>query len=216
MNWAAAPGVFLTGTDTGVGKTYAGCLLLKELQAQGRRVLPFKPVACGDREDIENYHAACEGIIEPSEITPFYYQSPVAPLAASRFEGFQVDRSELLDHAAKLKSQCDFLLTEGAGGWEVPLAEDYGIPDLAADLELPIILVVANRLGALNHTRLTCGSILGRGLPLAGIILNHPVEERDLATVTNRTLLQELLNVPILGEILAGGDCIDWEPEFAP
>lgn len=216
MNWDAAPGVFLTGTDTAVGKTYAGCLLLKELRAAGRRVLPFKPVCCGGREDIEKYHAACGGILEPSEITPFYYQSPIAPLAAARFEGFEVNRFEILDHAEKLKSRCDFLLTEGAGGWEVPLAEDYGIPDLAADLELPIILVVANRLGAINHTRLTVGSILGRGLPLAGIILNHPAEERDLATVTNRPLLQELLPVPILGEIMAHGDRIDWEPEFAP
>ncbi|MGE9267249.1 MAG: dethiobiotin synthase, partial [Verrucomicrobiales bacterium] len=193
------------------GKTYVSCLILKELQESGFKALPFKPVCSGSPDDVERLREASGALLDLHEITPFYYQSPLAPLAASRIEGFEVDLAEIEAQAERLKAQCDFLLVEGAGGWEVPLAPGLAIPDLVRRLDLPILLVVDNKLGALNHTLLTVKAIKAAGLNCLGIILNHIEQERDLATVSNRGLLEELCDVPVLAEVITDADFIDWD-----
>ena len=102
------------------------------------------------------------------------------------------------------------VLVEGVGGWEVPIAPGYNVADLAADLGLPVLLVVNNRLGALNHSILTAKAITSRGLECAGIILNHVEDERDSASVSNRVVLEQELEVPILADILHGETEIAW------
>jgi dethiobiotin synthetase len=112
------------------------------------------------------------------------------------------------------------VIVEGAGGWLVPITRDYAIADLAADLALPVIIVAANRLGAINHTRLTVAAVLASGLRCAGVILNHvqsPAED-DPAIITNRSILEDLLPVPILAEIEHGQAEMpsgDWLAPFA-
>lgn len=213
MNWQNFPGLFVTGTDTGVGKTYICALILKELRDSGFKALPFKPVCSGSLDDVDLLYEASGGVIEREEITPYYYQSPLAPLAASELEGFALDLEVIKEKASALKSQCDFLLVEGVGGWEVPLAPGLAIPDLARSLGFPILLVVNNRLGALNHTLLTLKAIERDGLNCVGIILNHIEQERDLATVTNRNMLEKLTEIPVLAEMITDADYIDWEDD---
>ena len=107
----------------------------------------------------------------------------------------------------------DTVLVEGAGGWEVPISRDFMVGDLAARFELPVILVVNNRLGALNHTILTVNAVTGRGLRCPGIILNHVQIERHSATITNRAILEDVLELPVLAEITHGEtdlESIDW------
>jgi dethiobiotin synthetase len=103
---------------------------------------------------------------------------------------------------ARASHEC--LIVEGAGGWLVPIARNYFVADLAAETGLPVAVVVANRLGALNHTLLTVESIRARGLECAGLILNHPSAEEDVATATNRGVLEEFAGVPVLFEIAHG------------
>ena len=102
------------------------------------------------------------------------------------------------------------MLVEGIGGWEVPIATGYRVGDFAAELGLPVLLVVNNRLGALNHTILTAKAIAAAGLECAGILLNHVEDERDSASVSNRVILEQELEVPVLADILHGETAIDW------
>ena len=103
------------------------------------------------------------------------------------------------------------MIVEGAGGWRVPLAEGYDMADLAADLGLPVIIVVGNRLGALNHTILTVDAIRARGLEIAGLVINHLADELDTAAITNKGVIEQLTGVPILAEIIHGQDFLEAE-----
>ena len=121
-----------------------------------------------------------------------------------------LDRSVLCAGYHALENRCDHVLVEGAGGWEVPLGPDGAtMADLAEDLALPVIVVVDNRLGALNHTLLTVAAIRDRKMECRGIILNHTGDERDVASVSNRQILESYSEVPILLEILHGEDALD-------
>lgn len=211
MNWQNLPGLFVTGTDTGVGKTYVCALILKELRELGFKALPFKPVCSGSLEDCDRLFEASDGVLAREIITPYFYQSPLAPLAASELEGFVLNLDDIQKKAEALSAQCDLLLVEGVGGWEVPLAPDVSTADLVRKLGFPVLLVVENRLGALNHTLLTLKAIERDGLECIGIILNHIEQERNLATVTNRNMLEKLTKIPVLAEMITDADYIDWE-----
>ena len=108
-----------------------------------------------------------------------------------------------------MTSRCDNVLVEGVGGWEVPIRRDYFVSDLAAELGLPVILVVDNKLGALNHTLLTLRAIRQRGLTCAALVLNHVSDARDPASASNRQILEDLPDVPGVIEVLHGGDRLD-------
>ncbi|MDA7881058.1 dethiobiotin synthase [Akkermansiaceae bacterium] len=203
-------GVFVTGTDTGIGKTYVSALIVEELRKKGISAVGLKPVCSGSREDAGRLWEASGGVLDLNVINPSYYQTPVAPLVAGRIEGSPLELDEMIAQIREVEELQEFTLVEGAGGWEVPLGEGFGIPDLAKELGYPVIVVVANWLGAINHTLLTVKAIESRGVKCLGVILNHLEAERDIAATTNRLVLEEALSVPILGEVLTDGTEIDW------
>jgi len=203
---------FITGTDTGAGKTYVTALLLEAARAEGRSTVGFKPISCGDREDAETLLAVSTPApqLNLDRINPVHLKTPAAPLAASMIEGKPVDLALIQNAYAELAGEFEQVLVEGVGGWEVPIAQGYHVGDLAKELGLPVLLVVDNRLGALNHTILTARAIASRGLECAGIILNHVGDERDSASVSNRVVLEQTLDIPILADILHGETAIRW------
>ncbi len=202
--------VFLTGTDTGVGKTYVSALIVEEMRKRGSDAVGLKPVCSGDRDDAERLWQAAGGTVDIDTINPYWYRTPIAPLPAGRIERHSLDLSEMVENVSRVRAEVDFTLVEGAGGWEVPLGEGFGIPEFAQALTMPVIVVADNRLGAINHTLLTVKAILGTGLPCLGIILNHIEAERNVAAVTNRAMLAELSPVPVIAEVLTDGGEIDW------
>ncbi len=203
----------ITGTDTEVGKTYVTSCLVRELRRSGADAVGYKPVCCGERTDAELLVAA-SGDVEPIEsLNPVWYQAPVAPAVAAELEGKPVSLREIREHAESMAARHDHLLLEGVGGWEVPMTENETFADLAQSLGWPVILVAANRLGALNHTLLSARAIEERGLELMVVLLNHLTEEHDIAMTTNRHALGQFLSVPVhslekdedfSGHILAG------------
>ena len=195
---------FIAGTDTDSGKTHTTCLLLAHLQQQGRSAIGFKPVCSGGRADAQALLTASTEGPTLDEINPCWCPTPLSPYTASLMENRPVDVPSLVARFHALSQQWDHVLVEGAGGWETPLSNGSTMADLAATLKLPVLLVVNNRLGALNHTLLTLRSIAAHGLPCCGILLNHPSEERDPASISNRSVLERFTSVPILGEIIHG------------
>jgi dethiobiotin synthetase len=201
---------FITGTDTGVGKTWFTCLFLRALSGSGRKVAGFKPICCGDRGDAEALAGAGNATgLDLDDINPVWLRSPAAPLAASLIEGRPVDLEVIRAAWGRLASRCDSVLVEGAGGWEVPIRRDYFVSDLAAELRLPVILVVDNKLGALNHTLLTLAAIRRRGLDCAALVLNHASEAGDPAGLSNRRLLEQIGGMPPVFEIRHGETRLD-------
>ena len=196
--------LFITGTDTGVGKTFVTSLLLRALNEAGTRAAGFKPICCGGRDDVALLHSAGASGITEDAINPVWLRTPAAPYAACMIENRQINLEHIQRAFRSLADACDVVLVEGAGGWEVPITRDYNMADLAADFGLPVIVVVNNRLGALNHTLLTVKAIQSRGLQCAGIILNHVDIERHSATITNRAILEDMLETPVLLDVMHG------------
>ena len=192
---------FITGTDTNAGKTYATCLMLEELRRQGIDAVGYKPVCCGDRDDATHL-AAASGGLPIDEINPLHLNTAVAPLVAGMLENHPIDPQILIDHYHQLAAKHSQILVEGAGGWEVPIAPNFRVSDLAKALNLPVILVVANRLGALNHTLLTVNAIRAKGLQCAGVILNQLDDELDTAMITNKGLIEELTGAQLIDHLI--------------
>ncbi|MEI7959070.1 MAG: dethiobiotin synthase [Verrucomicrobiota bacterium] len=196
--------LFLTGTDTGVGKTYVSALLVRALRRAGLDTAPMKPFCCGDREDALALHAACDGAVPLDVINPIWYATPASPYTAAKVENRPADLELVRRNFQQLRAQHRSLIVEGVGGWMVPIAKDYFVADLAAEFGLPVAVVVRNRLGALNHALLTVRDIQRCGLPFAGIIFNRAEAENDVAAATNREMLEELVGEPVLFEIGPG------------
>lgn len=206
---------FITGTDTDSGKTYVTCLLVEALRREGHAAVGYKPFACGDRADAHALRQAAEDTLDLEEINPVYLKVPASPFAAGLLENKTVDVNAAMAGYFTLAARHSHVLVEGAGGWEVPLTEKNSMADFAADLKLPVIVVVNNKLGCLNHAILTVRNIQSRGLTCAGIILNYAHDERDLASISNRMVLEKFLDVPVLAEIMHGESQMDWPWELA-
>lgn len=202
---------FITGTDTAVGKTYLTTLIIRTLRNEGKNAIGFKPISCGDRQDAHLLTSASGGL-PLDEINPLHFHSPVAPHTAALLENKTIDPTHLLTSYQKLASTHSPILVEGAGGWEVPITQTYFISDLAKDLNLPVILIAANRLGALNHILLTLAAIKAKGLTCAGIVLNQLEDEMDTPMITNKGILESLTPIPLLDHIIHGQDFLS--PEF--
>ncbi len=201
---------FITGTDTGVGKTYVTRLLVETLRNAGLDAVGYKPVACGDREDAVILSAVSGGI-SIEEVNPVYLKTPVAPYVACMLENRRVEPAVLIAGFHQLAGKHAQVLVEGAGGWEVPIAPNYRVSDLAADLNLPVILVAGNKLGALNHIILTVNAIRAKGLICAGIYLNQLEDEMDTAMITNKGVVEDLTGVPLLDHLIHGQDFLEIE-----
>lgn len=195
---------FITGTDTGVGKTYVAALLIRALRQAGFDTVGLKPICCGDRFDAEILHAAADAEITLDDVNPVWFRVPASPYTASIVENRLPDLDQIRDRFIRIRAARRSLIVEGVGGWLVPICQDYSVADLAAELALPVVVVAANRLGALNHTLLTVQAIQARGLTCGGVILNNIVAEPDAATSTNRSVLEHLLKVPLLYEVERG------------
>lgn len=207
-------GCFLTGTDTGVGKTHIAALLVKARRRRGIDCVGMKPICCGARRDAELLHAASDGAIALNDVNPVWLRTPAAPYTAAMIENRPIDVALVKSTFANLRTLHDSIIVEGVGGWLVPITREYFVSDLAAEIGLPIVLVAANKLGALNHTLLTVEAIRARGLTCAGIVLNHAEpalgENLRIVTTTNRGVLESLVDLPILLEVAYG------ELELAP
>lgn len=202
---------FITGTDTGVGKTRVARLILENLRAEGIDAVGYKPVSCGDREDA-TILAGASGGLDPDEINPVHLNTPVAPYVAGMLENRPVDPAVLVEGYRLLASRHATVVVEGAGGWEVPIAPAYRVSDLAVALGLPVVVVAANKLGALNHIVLTVNSIRARGLVCAGIVMNQLEDEMDTAMITNKGIVEDLTGVPLLEHVIYGQDFLDPDP----
>ena len=189
---ARARALFVTGTDTGVGKTRVAAAIVRSLRARGAAAVGFKPILCGeDRSDAESLlDASGAPGLSIDEVNPVWLQSPVSPLSVAA----TIDRCAILDTWECLATRFDFVVIEGAGGWEVPISATETFASVAKDFAAPVLLVAANRLGVLNHTKLTADAIARAGLPCAGIVLNDttPPDPTDLARQTNPGALRRL------------------------
>ena len=187
----------VTGTDTGVGKTFITCGLVRFARAKGLDSVGMKPICTGNHDDVRQLLDAC-GCCEPEHlINPVWYRTPVAPYAASVIEDRLVDIGAICEAFEKLATRHSIVLVEGAGGIAVPILADYDFRDLAKELGLQVIVIAANCLGVLNHTRLTVEAIRSAGLECSLIALNSVQWQPDISQATNMSLLESLVDVPI-------------------
>jgi dethiobiotin synthetase len=196
---------FITGSDTGVGKTLVACALLRALARRGMSAIGMKPVAagldaCGRNDDVEALCAAASEQAPRRMINPYALSAAVAPHLAAAEEAREIRFAPILGAFADLRRRADAVIVEGVGGFLVPLGPDGDAADLARALGLPVILVVGVRLGCINHALLSQEAVLGRGLKLAGWVANRidPAMSRADANVAT---LRERLTAPLLGDI---------------
>ncbi len=202
-------GIFITGTDTGIGKTFVACGIAALLRESGYRVGVMKPAetGCVEKdgvlfpEDAVKLKQASACDLPLDKICPYRYREPLAPSVAAEREGKQIDVDRLIAIYDEISAAHDLTLVEGAGGLIVPLLPSYTYVDLARVLKLPMLVVAPNRLGAINHLVLTLEHASSRGLRVLGYVLNTFRDEPSLAAETNRTALSVLTAVPCLGEI---------------
>jgi dethiobiotin synthetase len=199
---------FITGTDTGVGKTLVAAALLHALARRYPRVVGMKPVAAGQvrvsgtwaSEDALALRAAST-VQVPAELdNPILLPDPLSPHIAARRAGLRIDIAELQRRFHTLAQRADAVVVEGAGGFHVPLSDTETGADLAQALALPVVLVVGLRLGCLNHAALTAEAIRGRGLTLAGWVANR-IDPAMQAQDDNIAWLQRRLEAPLLADI---------------
>ena len=193
--------LFLTGTDTGVGKTHTAVQLLRAGRALGLRCAGMKPICCGDRDDAQELLAASSEGLTIDELNPVWLKTPAAPFSASLIEHVAIDEGQLIERWKALEERFDSVVVEGVGGWLVPIRRDFFVADLAAQMKLPVLVVAMNRLGCLNHTVLTVRSVLAHGLMCAGVLLNSPQGVTDIASTTNADILRQILAVPIVSAL---------------
>lgn len=184
--------------------------MVESLRAEGIDAAGFKPISCGDRGDA-TILAEVSGNLPIDEINPIHFNAALAPHVAALLENKTIDPAEIVSAFHLFAEAHGMVLVEGAGGWEVPITESYFISDLAKELNLPVILVAANRLGALNHILLTLSAIKAKGLTCAGIVLNQLEDEMDTPMITNKGILESLTDVPLLDHIIHGQDFLSPE-----
>ena len=199
---------FITGTDTGVGKTYFTCWLLHGWIASGHTAAALKPISTGDRDDAIRIKNVLGSHLTLDEINPVHFREPAAPLIAARAENRSLDFKALRHHIQAVGARFSHLAVEGVGGWRVPLAENYEVRDWARDLGFPVVVVARGTLGTLNHTLLTVDSIRDAGLTCAGVVVNAGLDagsspirvspDLDLTRRQNVALLRDMLRLPVL------------------
>jgi dethiobiotin synthetase len=208
-------GYFITGTDTGAGKTWATVALMRHLQSKGKTVLAMKPVASGctlrdgelKNDDALLLQRYASFVVPYSLVNPYALELPVAPHIAARRAGISIDFDAIGVAFRQLQAQAGITLVEGVGGWAVPLNAAQDVADLAKFLDLPVIMAVGMRLGCINHARLTYRAIVASGVECQGW-LAVCLDPHMAAVEENIVALQELIAAPLLG-VLPYGDSID-------
>ena len=198
-------GIFVTGTDTGVGKTVVSAIIAWTLKQSGKRVAAMKPVQTGAGEhgllDIEFIQKVMGTDWSLDVVCPYRIPLPLAPLVAAKLEGVRIDVDKIKSAYFNLSLRNDIVIVEGAGGLLVPIAETYFMSDLAYELELGLIIVIRPGLGTLNHTLLALEHARSRGLKILGLVINNFPDSPGLAERTNPELLLTLTGEKILGVI---------------
>lgn len=215
-------GLFITGTDTEIGKTYVASMIARALLAAGHRVGVYKPAASGARrvgselvaDDASALWQAAGRPLTPAEVCPQVFLAPLAPHLAALAEGRRLDEA-LLRHGLDAWLACsDVVLVEGAGGLMSPLGEEEYVADLAYDFGFPLVVVAGNALGTINHTLLTliAAATFRDGLRVAGVVLNEPAprDARDRSVHSNADEIRRRAVPPLLAEVPLGAS------EFAP
>ncbi|MCP4001096.1 MAG: dethiobiotin synthase [Gammaproteobacteria bacterium] len=204
---------FITGTDTNVGKTHVATLLLEIAHARGLSTLGLKPVSAGCIEhDGQLVNQDAWDLLERSSIKPDYAEvNPVAlseamaPHIAAEQEGKLLNAGELAAHCRQMSKQAEFVVIEGAGGWQVPINTTETMADIAVSIGCPVVLIVGIRLGCLNHALLSAEAIQNSGLRLAGWVAN--LIDNDMAVASeNITALEQRLHAPCIGTLPLGHD----------
>ncbi|MCS7163773.1 MAG: dethiobiotin synthase [Thermodesulfovibrio sp.] len=208
-------GYFITGTDTGVGKTIVTAAILRSFIKKGLKIGAMKAIETGCINK--------DGILLPSDgmllrdmaemndsldlITPIKLENPLSPLVASRIENIDIDIDKIFKAFETLKKKYDYILVEGVGGLMVPINKEekkksiyYFVRDLIKDMGLPVILVTRPTLGTINHTLLTLEALKNKKIPVKGYIINFSEPPKnDIAEKTNPQILKELIDIPCLG-----------------
>ena len=210
------PGLFVTGTDTGVGKSRVAAAIASILKDSGRSVGVLKPVASGVEvrddgswscEDAEVLGSAIGGNVDPARIAPLRLERPLAPSVAARLDGIGWDHGEITRIVLEARDwwadRAEILIVEGVGGLLCPLAEGSTLADLAIALDYPLIVVARRSLGTLNHTLLTAEAARIRGLRVAGVILNgsEPTASEEAEASNAEELSRRLGGVPVLADL---------------
>ena len=199
---------FVTGTDTEIGKTLVSSAILHKLVRSGRRACGMKPIAAGaemidgelHNEDADMLAAAGNVHLPSSITTPFMLREPAAPHIAAALEGVTIDPVPIIAAYAEIQAASDAVVVEGVGGFRVPFTDDFDSADLAAQLNLPVILVVGLRLGCISHALLTVEAIVARGLVLAGWVAN--TADADMRFMQeNIDALAQRIPAPLLGHV---------------
>lgn len=201
-------GFFITATDTGAGKTVMAGAVIKVIESFGVKVCAMKPIesGCGKEGDIlipydGTFLKQAAHMDEPiKQVTPFCFESPLSPLAASEIEGKKVSIEAIKKTYYRLYKSYEAIVVEGIGGLMVPIKRDYFLVDLAREFSLPLLIVTKPGLGTINHTMLTVQYALKAGLEVAGLIINYSrPPENSLAEKTNPHILKEICPVPVIG-----------------
>ena len=204
--------VFITGTDTEVGKTYCSCLILKALAKQGVDAFPFKPISAGTdfdeelqqevNEDAKSLYLACDQKYALSQINPIVFAPAIAPHIAASLASTELSFSLLDEAFAKVDGIGQAQIIEGAGGWLLPLNDEQLLSDWVASKKLPVIMVVSIKLGCLNHALLTAQAIAQSGCSLVGWIANFNHGETEIGR-ENLNFIKQKLDAPLLFEVQA-------------
>ncbi|MGB7290651.1 MAG: dethiobiotin synthase [Thermodesulfobacteriota bacterium] len=198
-------GIFVTGTDTGVGKTVVSAIIAWSLQQSGKRVAVMKPVQTGAGEDglldIEFIQKVMGTNYSLDVVCPYRFSLPLAPQVAAKLAGQRIDVDKIKSAYFDLSSWSDIVIVEGSGGLLVPITETYFMSDLAYDLEVGLIIVIRPGLGTMNHTLLTLEHARLRGLNILGFVINNFPDTPTLAERKNPELLLKLTEEKILGVI---------------
>ncbi|MFH1858325.1 MAG: dethiobiotin synthase [Candidatus Omnitrophota bacterium] len=192
-------GIFIIGTDTGVGKTVVAAGIAGALHRQGIHVGVMKPISTGSREDARFLMKSIAANDPVERVNPVHLRLPLAPYAAARRLRKRVDTQKIRRAFRALSKKYAFLVVEGAGGLLVPLQRNLLLVDLVKTFRFPALIVARTTLGTLNHTLLTIEALRRRRIPIAGVLLNCVEDKRDLAVRTNPGMLKAFGRVPLLG-----------------
>jgi dethiobiotin synthetase len=190
-------GVFVTGTDTGVGKTYIAAALAEAVKKYGMSVGVLKPISTGNRDDAKRLMKASRSKEPIDRVNPVHLKYSLAPMMAARLSGEKLDLAPVWDSWKHMKKTYEFTIVEGVGGVMVPLKKNMMIVDMIKKFSLPVVVVARPYLGTINHTLLTVDKLQQKGLTVAGIILSCR-SSSTLAEKTNPEIIEELTGLPVL------------------
>ncbi len=198
--------LFVTGTDTDIGKTVVTCALLHALRSRGVRAIGMKPVAAGADPrgvwgDVERIRAASPIAAPLEDIAPYRLRASASPHFAAREDGVTIRREVVLAALARLERLAEVVVIEGVGGFRVPLSDEFDSADLAQSIDAPILLVVPMRLGCINHALLTAEAVASRGLALAGWIANSGIDPDYDRVAQTMDTLDKRIGEPCVGAL---------------